>query len=410
MAHRKRTRQVLQELRTRWWWFNRDFKPFRSDAAVVWETLRRTRFYCKLWATRQECMKNLTNLTLPDGSQIDKVSAKFLQTQFLLGTIVNVTGSHEYKMLLQQFNPERSWINLTDSQRRIFRGFTKLYGRQSQPRIENCIGLAICKLARNGKGILEKLDDHWGGKFLEFPNVLETEEFQALPVSTPTSFLVVRFDYRLSEAILTRSFDKRLGELLLKTKTPNPMVEWSHLSQNKSNYPKLWEPDFSQLKHQPHKEVFVIPSPDFPQAYCFIPTTCPINVARARFKTTLRKPKKNIWIRAFDKKWGRRTTRIGSGLRALHLIRTKSAKLKHPWFGLSMFDLVGNHHLAKEYLIENYERENPEAFHADIHKFLQNQKRAFSALVQKLDSQPRTKWASEISKSANTIIRAFTRT
>src|SRR5690349_15851312 len=99
------------ECQKRWWWFDQRHKGDKCEAALAWETIRRTKSYRALWRKFKQDFLPLLE------------QAGELQGTHLLQRTREAVGQPYFDFIIQGFDPGRTWLDLEEWQRLRAQGY-----------------------------------------------------------------------------------------------------------------------------------------------------------------------------------------------------------------------------------------------------------------------------------------------
>ena len=347
-----------------WWWFDPQHRGKRCPAAATWEILRRAPFYQDLWREDEKARAKLNSLpppqpdpNLPATDPRRPDAALFDPTlRYALDTLPEMVGPRFADLLLKECDPNLTWVELAPAQRAALRFSKPFLPRQALPEMEHPMHLGLIEVDRDPRGALCIGRTQWAGQQFAAEGCTKMLAFQKLPITHPTVFLTIHFDTRLSRPALERQLDQKLAlalapsvmseeqyrewkERLMRLQNehftdpqafheaaapppPDPQLvrcrkdfldkamsgQWDEISKDKSRYPPLWQPDFSDTRprtHQIDRDVRIIPEDGGHRVTCLIPTRCDIATVRARFHNAIRPKKKAGWLPHCQAHWRR---------------------------------------------------------------------------------------------------------
>ncbi len=197
----KRVRQprIGNSLIHGWWWFDAAHVVDKSEAALAWETIRRTLSYRALWRKfNKETLLILQHQGKP-------TLAGAFQHMHLFQRVRQALGQPYFDLLVKGFDPDLTWLELEQLQRLTARGFIVADGvalkvnpeyllprqvAEKRPRLS----MGMVELGRNGSSHLTLVKKVCGGSALE--KVALTDFFRKLQISAPGRYLFIFFDTR----------------------------------------------------------------------------------------------------------------------------------------------------------------------------------------------------------------------
>jgi hypothetical protein len=203
----------LQQRRflARWWWLDPARAKEKCEAALAWETVRRTSFYPALWRTFSA--KALPIIT--GGGKPSLAGA--LRRMHMIQAARGVAGHPYFDFLMSSFNPELTWLELDEAQRLKAQGFVlgatealKVNSDYLLPRQKAdspAVGFAVVELDLDDAGnvVVPKQVTHG------FPlsRVAPLDFFRRLAL-LPGRYVAVIFDTRGARDALLEAFDREL--------------------------------------------------------------------------------------------------------------------------------------------------------------------------------------------------------
>lgn len=261
-----------------WWWFDPAHAAEKCEAALAWETLRRTKFYPALW---RKCIRVRSEFL---GNQSQPKRAEAFRLIHLYQRCKSATSEQVFRLVLGGFDPDLTWLGLTERQRLSARGYAvadteaiKVAPAYTLPRQtlrpSFAMEVTLCEIDRNSAGqmILSK------GKEAPLAEVTRFPFFQTLSLATPGRYLCVYFDTRLGrETLLAALCEQR------QFWTPGPQCGSSRLKDD---------------------EVHVIPSDMPPFAIFLAPAKSDAARLQAAFHTQLKAAQRGDWFLRCVEHW-----------------------------------------------------------------------------------------------------------
>jgi hypothetical protein len=332
-----------------WWWFDPANANERCEAALAWETIRRTIAYPALWR------KWSKERSAFDGVKTKPSFAEFFKKAYLFGQAKDAIGEEYFKLLWNGFDPCLHWLELSQAQRLDARGFiaagnkawkfgTELTLPRQTPPDPYSVLVGVCEIHRDGSGRSSVKEIH--GHASSLNGVEDADFFKSL---APGRYLCATFDTRLGR------------DELLKV-----LEGWMHLWLCWLASPKQKPPlDY----HVPSHEVHIIPTSQPAYAICLLPATYHPLAFRAAFHTQFKPVKSTQWHRLCVDYWKtltfpsleirmhpNGTPDVEGGCLVYETITryffrpeehlppaskpTKSSRRKNPWIGLAANDAV----------------------------------------------------------------------
>src|SRR6266542_6904812 len=100
-----------------WWWFDAANAAEKCEAALAWETIRRTRSYRALW---RKFKKQTVPLLKHQGTP---TLAGAFQHMHLFQRAREALGQPYFDFMMKGFDPDVTWLELDEHQRLTARGF-----------------------------------------------------------------------------------------------------------------------------------------------------------------------------------------------------------------------------------------------------------------------------------------------
>ena len=291
----------LQQRRflARWWWLCEDHAKDKCEAALAWETLRRTRFYPELWQT-------FARQTAPLLRDAAKPSlAGVFQQGHLIQTAREAVGQPYFDFLMGGFDPGLTWLELEKGQRLRARGFVlgerevlKVNGEYLLPRQQAdlpAVGFSVVELGRDKAGhvVVSKQICH------EYPfdRLGHLDFFRGLPLQ-PGRYVSVLFDTRGARDALLEAFDGALrrwvGDWRAAMKDSGRFgILWGGEDRKPVEF---WAPEFgSEIVRAKRNEMALIPSDDPGSAILLVSARHNPETLRASFHTHLKMARFKVW-------------------------------------------------------------------------------------------------------------------
>lgn len=374
-----------------WWWFDSAHAAEKCEAALSWETIRRTRSYRALWRK----FKKETLLILQQQGKPTLAGA--FQHMHFFQRARQALGQPHFDLLMKGFDPDLTWLELEPTQRLTARGFIVAGGAalkvnpeyllprqvaEKRPRLS----MGMVELGRNGLGHLTLAKKMCDGFALE--KVAHTDFFRKLRLPTPGHYVLIFFDTRGARDALLDAFDIEMLRWL-GTKPPLQGGEmdasyWAKVAMATERLAIRWNPEDrtpvefwtpeirdANVRVKP-TELVVIPSED--PAFAILVVSARHNPAtvRAAFHTQLKAGQFKKWHPRCIKFWKALTIeshqfpRNPDGTKRIeldergHPIRqkvvhhlfdperdlpsakkpTRSARRRNPWLGLAANDVA----------------------------------------------------------------------
>lgn len=340
---------AYDDLLKSWWWFEAANANERCEAALAWETIRRTIAYPALWRRWSK------ERSAFDGVKTKSSFAEFFKKAYLFGQVKDAIGEEYFKLLWNGFDPSLNWLELSQAQRLDARGFNvhgnetvKLGTELTLPRQASpdpySVLVGVCEIDRdgNGRSSVKEIRGHASS----LHGIEDANFFKSL---IPGRYLCATFDTRLGRDELLNALE---GMMHL-------WLRWLALPKQK---PPL---DY----HVPSQEVHIIPTSQPAYAVCLLPATYHPLAFRAAFHTQLKAVQSTQWHRRCVDYWKtltfpnlelkmhpNGTLDVESGCLVYetitrHFFRpelhlppttkpTKSSRRKNPWLGLAANDAV----------------------------------------------------------------------
>jgi hypothetical protein len=243
------TESVKKGLMENWWWFVSALAAEKSEAALAWETLRRTRSYRALWG---KFKKETVPLLQHQGKQ---TLAGGFQHMHLFQRTREALGQPYFDYMMKGFDPDLTWLELEEHQRLTARGFIlgneealKVNPEYLLPRqvADNRPGLSVgmVELGRDGSGNLSLVKEVYGGFALR--KVAHAEFFRKLMLQSPGRYVFIFFDTRGARDALLQALDRGMLEWLGTTSAVGTEVDasyWEKIVKNTERFAILWNPD-----------------------------------------------------------------------------------------------------------------------------------------------------------------------
>ena len=199
-----------------WWWFDAAQAGEKYEAALAWETIRRTRSYQALW---RKYKKETVPLLHQEGKS---TLAGAMQQMHFFQQARAALGNLYFDYLMKGFNPDLTWLELEEWQRLTARGFilgenyalkaNKEYLLPRQEADQPTLSVGIVRLHRDGSGDLRFDQNRSVGPAIQ--NVEGTELFSGLRLNTPGEYAFVYFDTCGSREALLEAFDAEMQRWL----------------------------------------------------------------------------------------------------------------------------------------------------------------------------------------------------
>jgi hypothetical protein len=263
---------------TQWWWFNADYSAEKHQFALNWETLRRTIFYPALW---RKCSRERSAFQPKPGQPKPSETLRLLH---LFQRTKLATSDQIFRMVLDGFDPDLTWLELTERQRLSVQGCAIGDGEAVNVTLPNTLprqvslpssppDVSLCEIDRDAAGhfILTK------GTASPLAEVTRFPFFQKLKLKTPGRYLCAYFDTRLGRQAILAALE---------------------------NQKPFWTPDpvFGNIQFNPD-DVYVIPSDMPPFAILLAPARCDAARLQAAFHTQLEASQYRNWLARCVKHW-----------------------------------------------------------------------------------------------------------
>jgi hypothetical protein len=261
-------------MQQKWWWFDNVNDGEKSEAALAWETLRRTTSYGALWRKRARVAVKPSNEHTQPSRALSLQAMQFFQRSR------QAIGQPYFDFLMHNYNPTLSWLQLPLEQRLTAKGYVvgeqialKAARELVLPRQTSAAAFAasirLCEISRNSakQFFVSKLIH--GGEDLK--QVTPSKFFQKLRLrKTPAQYLYVYFDTRLGR---------------------EPVLAAIKAEQ------QFWTTDPAAGSTRLKKDqVWVIPSNEPPFAIFLAPASCDKERLLAALHTQLKAPQRQEWF------------------------------------------------------------------------------------------------------------------
>ena len=221
-----------RQLRARWWWLDLQHAKDKCEAALAWETLRRTKFYPELWGT-------FTQGTVPVMKESGKPSvAGVLQQTRLIQMVRGAVGQLYLNFLINHFNPALTWLELRNEERLKAQGFVlgekealRGNGEYLLPRQKADppkLGFAVVELGLDNSGHIVLSKQVTPG--ISLNQVAHLDFFRHLALQ-PGRYVSVFFDTRGARDALLAAFDDELDRWV---------GNWSVAMEESGRFAILW--------------------------------------------------------------------------------------------------------------------------------------------------------------------------
>lgn len=267
-------------LANRWWWFEPTHAAEKSEAALAWETCRRTKACRALW---HKCRREAAIFQSQTSTE-----AEGYRLMDLFQRIKQAAPEPFFSFLMHNFDPALDWLQLSEEQRMMAKGcvigekeILRTNPEHTLPRQTasdpDILTLGLCQIVKSSAGGLtvRKTDPGWQN-VATATQLQNLKQLQALQPETPARYLYVYFD--------TRVCSKTLLDALGREE-------------------QFWKPEHDLQFRLKSSRVHVIPSEQPPFAIFLTPATCDLPYLRAAFHTQLKQPRRRGWLHQCVKHW-----------------------------------------------------------------------------------------------------------